>query len=94
MVRSRSRHLKASNEPGRVALVCRIVSRWSLAAFIAAHLGAKLVEGHGAEHWYSLAQHFEGHPNRPLAALAADPRITVGFKLGDGAVVGHSKLLP
>jgi hypothetical protein len=31
MVRSRSRHLKASNEPRRVALVRCIVSLWSLA---------------------------------------------------------------
>src|SRR5882762_6931154 len=38
MVRSRSRHLKASNEPRRVALVCRIISFRALAAFIAAHL--------------------------------------------------------
>jgi hypothetical protein len=38
MVRSRSRHLKASNKPGRAALVCRIVSFGALAIFIAAHL--------------------------------------------------------
>src|SRR5713226_5014371 len=62
------------------------ISLWALAAFIAAHLRPELVEGHGAERWYSLAEHLEGHPHGPLAALASDPRITLGFKLGDGAV--------
>jgi hypothetical protein len=40
---------------GRVALVRRIVSLWSLTAFIATHLGAELVERHGAEHRDPLA---------------------------------------
>jgi hypothetical protein len=68
-------HLKASNKPGRVALLRRIVSIGPFTAFIAFHLGAELVERHGAEHWYSLAGHPERHPDRSLAALASDPRI-------------------
>jgi hypothetical protein len=71
------------------SLICRVVSLWSLTAFIATHLGSELVEGHGAEHWYSLAEHLERHPDRALAALASDPRITLGLKLGDGAIVCH-----
>ena len=66
----------ASNKPGLVVLVCRIVSLRALAAFIATHLGAELVERHGAEHRDPLAEHPERHPDRSLAALASDPRIT------------------
>jgi hypothetical protein len=40
---------------GRVALVRRIVSLRALAAFIVTHLGAELVERHGAEHRDPLA---------------------------------------
>ena len=72
--------MRASNEPGRVALVCRIVSLRPLAAFIATHLGAELVELHGAEHRDPLAKHAERHPYGALAALAPDPRITFGLK--------------
>jgi len=69
----------ASNEPGRVALVCRIVSLRPFTAFIATHLGAEMVQRHGAEHRYPLAEHPERHPHRSLAALATDPRVTLGL---------------
>jgi hypothetical protein len=69
-------HLFPSNEPGRVALVCRIIS---LRAPIAFHPGAELVERHGAEHGQSFAEHPERHPDRSLAALASDPGITFGL---------------
>src|SRR5258707_15765614 len=46
---ARPRHLKASNKPGRVSLVCRIVSLRPFTAPIAFHLGAELVERHPAE---------------------------------------------
>ena len=82
-------HLKASNKPGRVTLVCRIVSLRPFTAFIATHSGAKLVERHGAEHRDPLAEHPERHPDRSLAALAADPGITFGLELGDSSVVCH-----
>ena len=86
--RSSSRaSLNPSNEPGRGALVCRIVSLRTLAAFIATHLGAELVERHGAEHRDPLAEHPERHPHGALAAHAAGSGITLGLKLGDGAVV-------
>ena len=55
-------HLKASNKPGRVALVCRVVSLRALAALIAFHPGAELVQRHGAEHRYPLAEHPERAP--------------------------------
>jgi hypothetical protein len=42
-----SASLKASNKPGRIALLCGVISRPALAAFIATHLGAELVERHG-----------------------------------------------
>jgi len=35
------------------------------------------------------AEHPERHPDRSLAALASDPTITLGLKLGNGSVVGH-----
>jgi hypothetical protein len=38
-----------SNEPGRVALICRIVSLGPFTASIAFHLGAELIQRHGAE---------------------------------------------
>jgi len=50
-------HLKASNEPGRVVLVCRVVSLRALAAFIATHPGVELVERHRAQHRDPLAEH-------------------------------------
>jgi len=84
--------LKASNKPGRVALVCRIVSLRALATFIAPHPGAELVEHHGAEHRDPLAEHPERHPHGTLAALAPDPGITLGLKLGDSSVVCHAAL--
>ena len=56
------------------------------------HLSAELVERHGAEHRDPLAEHPERHPDRPLAALAPDPRITFGFELGNGAVVCHPRM--
>ena len=59
--------LKASNEPGRLALICRIVSLRALAAPIAFHLGAELIERHGAEHREPLAEHLERHPHGTLA---------------------------
>ena len=58
-------------------------------AFIAFHLGAELIERHRAEHRDPLAEHPERHPHGALAALASDPRVTLGFELGDGAVVCH-----
>ena len=61
----------ASNKPGRVVLVCRIVSLRALTAFIATHPGAELIERHGAEHREPLAEHLERHPDRSLAAFAA-----------------------
>jgi hypothetical protein len=82
-----------------------------LAAPIAFHPGAELVERHGAEHRDPLAEHPERHPQlslkneqKPpsssemnelikisgaLAALAPDPRITLGLDLGDSSVVCH-----
>jgi hypothetical protein len=42
--------------------------------------------------WYSLAEHLERHPHGALAALASDPRITFGLKLGDSSVVCHAAL--
>src|SRR5882762_11357353 len=89
---ARPRHLKASNKPGRVTLVCRIVSLRPFTAFIATHLGAELIERHGVEHRDPLAEHPEWHPHGALAALAPDPRITFGLKLGDGSVVCHVAL--
>jgi hypothetical protein len=44
----------------------------ALAAFIAAHLRPELVEGHGAEHRYSLAEHLNGTQTVPLQ-LASEP---------------------
>jgi hypothetical protein len=89
---ARPGHLKASNEPGRVALVCRIVSLRALAAPIAFHFGAELVQRHRAEHRDPLAEHLERHPDRSLAALASDPRITLGLQLGDSSVVWHPRI--
>ena len=51
---------------GRVALVRRIVSLRALAAFIVTHLGAELVERHGAEHRDPLAGATERHPHGAL----------------------------
>jgi hypothetical protein len=85
-------HLRGSNEPGRVALVCRTVSLRALAAFIATHLGAELVERHRAEHGQSFVEHPERHPDRSLAALATDPPLTFGLELGDSSVVCHLAL--
>jgi len=64
-----TRASKGSNEPGRIVLLCRIISLRALAAFIAAHLQ---VERHGAQHRYSLAEHFKRHPDRALQ-LASEP---------------------
>ena len=83
-------HLKASNKPGGVLLICGAIPLRAFAAFIAAHLGAELVERHGAEHRDPLAQHPERHPHGALAALAPDPRVTFGLKLGDSSVVCHA----
>ena len=58
-------------------------------AFIATHPGAELVERHRAQHRDPLAEHPERHPDRSLAALAADPGITFGLELGDSSVVCH-----
>jgi hypothetical protein len=81
--------LKASNKPGRVALVCRVISLRPVTAFVATHLGTKLVKRHGAEHREPLAEHLERNPDRSLAALASDPGITLGLELRDSSVVGH-----
>jgi hypothetical protein len=88
-----ARASKGSNEPGRVVLLCGIISLRALAAFIAAHLRPELVEGDGAQHRYSLAEHRERHPDRALAALASDPRITLGLKLRDGTIVCQPRAL-
>src|SRR5712671_2438755 len=69
-----TRASKSFERTGRVVLICRVVSLWSLTSFIATHLGPELVEGHGAQHRYSLAEHLERHPDRTLAALASDPK--------------------
>jgi len=45
--RGETKASKGSNKAGRVALVCRIVSLRALAAFIATHLGAELVQRRG-----------------------------------------------
>src|SRR5882762_6045147 len=86
---ARPRHLKASNKPGRVALVCRIISLRPFTAFIATHLGAELVQRHGAEHRDPLAEHPERYPHGALAALAPDPGITFGLELRNGATICH-----
>ena len=57
---------KSSNEPGCIALVRRVVSLMPLAAPIAFHPGAELVERHGAEHRDPLAEHPERHPQLSL----------------------------
>jgi hypothetical protein len=85
-------HLKASSEPGRISRLCRIISLGQFTAFIATHLRPELVERHGAEHRYLLPDHLERHPDRSLAALASDPRITFGLKLGDGSGVCHRRI--
>jgi hypothetical protein len=72
-------HLNPSNKPGRVALVCRVVSLRALTAPIAFHPGAELVQRHGTEHRDPLAEHPERHPHGALAALATDPRVTFGL---------------
>src|SRR6267142_330142 len=87
-------HLNPSNEPGRVALVCRIVSLRALTAFIATHPGAELIERHGAEHREPLVEHLERHPDRSLAAFAANPRVALGLELGNRAVVCHLRIKP
>jgi hypothetical protein len=38
------------------------------------------------------AEHLERHPDRSLAALASDPRITLGLELGNSAVVCHPRI--
>jgi len=45
--RGETKASKGSNKAGRVALVCRIVSLRALAAFIATHLEAELVQRRG-----------------------------------------------
>jgi hypothetical protein len=60
-----------------------------LAALIAFHPGAELVERHGAQHRDPLAEHPERHPHGALAAPAPDPWVTFGLKLGDSSVVCH-----
>src|ERR1035437_3496361 len=79
-------------KPRRVALPCRIVSLGPLAALLALHLGRQLVERPRTQHRYFLPDHLERHPHRTLAALASDPRIALGLKLGDGAGVGHGRI--
>jgi hypothetical protein len=59
-------HLKGSNKPGRIALVRGIVPLRTLAAFIATHLGAELVERHGAEHGIRSRSILNGTHKVPL----------------------------
>src|ERR1035437_11100228 len=80
---------KAWRKPRRVALPRSIVSLGPLAAFVAFHLGPQLVQRPRTQHGDVLPDHPEWHPHRALAALASDPTITLGLKLGDGAGVGH-----
>ena len=87
-----TRASKASSKPRRIALLRRIVSLRALAAFIATHLGAELVQRHGAEHRDPLAQHPERHPHGALAAFAPDPGIAFGLELGDGSGVCHPRI--
>ena len=52
---------------------------------------------HSTHHRQVLADHLEWHPHRALAALAAtalasNPTITLGFKLGDRARVCHPRI--
>jgi len=54
---------KSFERTGRVALVRGIVSLRALAAFIATHPGAELVERHGAEHRDPFAEHPEPRPS-------------------------------
>jgi hypothetical protein len=84
--------LKTSGKAGSVALPRRVVALWPLAAFVALHLGPKIVERPRTQHRQPLADHLERHPHRALAALASDPRIALGLKLGDGAGVGHGSI--
>jgi hypothetical protein len=92
LVECATRTSKPSNEAGRVDLVCRIVSLRPFAAPIAFHLGAELVQRHGAEHRNPLAEHPERHPDGALAALAPDPGVTFGLELGDSSVVCHPRI--
>jgi hypothetical protein len=65
--------------------------RRSFAAFIAFHPGAELIERHRAEH--PLAEHLERNSHGAFAALAANPGITLGLELGNGAAVCHPRKL-
>src|SRR5665647_266032 len=83
---------KAPCKPRSVALPRGIVSLRPLAALVAFHLGPQLVERPRTQHRYLLPDHLERHPDRALAALASDPRITFGLKLRDGAGVCHQRI--
>jgi len=72
------RFLKASRKPRRVFLSRGIVSLRPLAALLAFHLGRQLIERPRTESGYLLPDHLERHPDRALAALASNPRITLG----------------
>ena len=54
-------------------------AHWLIAAATTFHPGAELVDRHGAEHWYLLAERIERYPDRSLAAFASDRRITLGL---------------
>jgi hypothetical protein len=91
--RCRREHSIALRKPRSVALPGGIVALGAVAAAaVALHLGPQLVERPRTESGYLLPDHLERHPDRTLAALAADPRITFGLKLGDVAGVGHASI--
>ena len=64
---------------GRVALVRRIVSLRALAAFIVTHLGAELVERHGAEHRDPLAGASWTAPTRCPYLVSGSPQAATRY---------------
>jgi hypothetical protein len=80
----------AASEPRSIALPRGIVPLGPLAAAVAFHFRADLVQRPRAQSGDFLPDHLERHPDRPLAALASDSRIPLGLKLRDGAGVCHA----
>jgi len=68
--------LKALREARRVALSCGTVSLGPLAALVAFHLRTQFVERPRTESGYLLPDYLERHPDRALAALTSDPRMS------------------
>lgn len=84
-----------SEAPGiawRVLLPGRVVAPRPAAAVLAPQLWPDIIQRH-ARQWpvrMGGADHPERHPDRSLAAFGGDPGVTLGFKGGDGAGVGHA----